>query len=89
MKDLQFDQQAITDLKADIFGTIVDGVQEQGLAHADDEGDFIAKLASLQQKWNALELQHRAFESREEKRPTLVSTHTHVIASCRPRDLGP
>lgn len=58
LKDMHFDQQAITELTADIFGTTVDGVHEQGLADAYDEDNFMTKLASLQNKWNNLELQH-------------------------------
>ena len=70
LKDMNFDQQAITELKADIFGTIVDGVHEQGLSDANDEDDFVVRLASLQRKWNAFELQHRAFKSGEAQTPT-------------------
>ena len=70
LKDMNFDQQAITELKADIFGTIVDGVHEQGLSDANDEDDFVVKLASLQRNRNALELQHRAFKSGEAQTPT-------------------
>ena len=46
LKDKHFDRQAITELKADIFGTIVDGVCEQGLADAESEDDFVANLTT-------------------------------------------
>lgn len=40
LQDLKFDKQSVKTLLADIFGVVVDGVQELGLADAEDPDHF-------------------------------------------------
>ena len=67
LKDMHFKSQATKELLSDIFGTIADGMHELGLADADDEDDFKAKLQSLKQEWNTIELESRSFRSGQER----------------------
>ena len=73
---MQFDSFSQKKLLADIFGTVVDGIHEQGIIDADSNSDFAIKLQSLQTKWNKLELKHRAFKSGETQTP---SFHTYFV----------
>ena len=53
----------------DIFGAIVDGVHELGLSDAEDADDFFAKLMSIEQNWNRIEICHRHFLASQKQEP--------------------
>jgi hypothetical protein len=64
---LQFDKNGMQEILCDIFGHTNDQMRELGLADATDSDDFLAKLLSLEKKWNILERLHRHYLPNEKQ----------------------
>ena len=59
LKELHITDAAQQEILLDIFGEVSEEQHQLGLVDADDEEDYLTKVASLQDRWDSLELENR------------------------------
>ncbi len=69
LKELHITEAAQQEILLDVFGEVSEEQHQLGLVDSEDEEDYMAKVASLQDRWDSLELTSRRTLAAESTEP--------------------